>query len=125
MIPTSLLANEIPEDINGDGNFDRWTQNTSDGKQTIKSDNNYDGIVDYLIKIDEVGNKIYEEFDFNFDSKMDDFYFYENGVLRRQEIDNNFDGNIDVWIYLEKGIYISKIERDADYDGKIDFTKEY
>lgn len=125
LTPASLLADEIPEDRNSDGNADRWTQDAGDGKQTIKSDNNYDGTVDYLIEIDKKGNKIYEEFDFNFDGEMDDFYFYTKGVLQRQEIDSNFDGNIDVWTYLDKGVYILKIERDTDYDGKIDFTKEY
>ena len=56
---------------------------------------------------------------------MDDFYYYKNGVLERQEIDTNFDKNIDVWVYLEEGIYIIKIERDKNHDGVIDYTKKY
>ncbi len=113
------------EDRNKDGKPDRWMYLKSDGGFIIKSDNNYDGKVDYILETDRMGNKIYEEMDFNHDGEMDNFYYYTNGALVRQEIDSNFDGKIDLWIYLEKGIYIIKIERDKDYDGVIDYTKNY
>ena len=117
------LVNE--EDRNKDGKIDRWTYLKSDGGFIIKADNNYDGIVDYVLETDSRGNKIYEEMDFNYDGVMDNFYYYENGVFVRQEIDSNFDGKIDIWIYLENGIYIKKIERSRNHDGVIDYVKNY
>jgi hypothetical protein len=78
------------------------------------------------VELDERGNKISEEQDFNFDGKMDNFYYFTpGGVLMRQEIDSNYDGKIDIWVYLDKGIYINRIERDKDYDGKPDYVKKY
>ena len=56
---------------------------------------------------------------------MDDFYFYENGVLVRHEIDSNFDSLPDIWVYLDEGVYIKRIERDKDFDGTPDFVKQY
>ena len=113
------------EDRNKDKKTDRWFYLKSDGGITINSDNNFDGIVDHILETDRQGNKLYEEMDYNYDGIMDNFYYYKNGALERQEIDSNYDGNIDIWIYLEKGIYITKIERDKDHDGKIDFVKIY
>jgi len=83
-------------------------------------DRNEDGIVDYAVQIDDRGEKVREAMDFNNDGLMDDFYFYSNGVLQRQEVDTNYDRRIDVWIYLRRGVYIEKWERDRDYDGVID-----
>jgi hypothetical protein len=113
------------EDRNKDGKPDRWTYLKPDGGFIIKSDNNHDGIIDYILETDKAGNKIYEAMDFNYDGEMDNFYYYQNGVFVRQEIDSNFDGNIDIWIYNEKGMYITKIERDKDHDGVIDYVKKY
>jgi hypothetical protein len=56
---------------------------------------------------------------------MDTFYFYDSGVLIRQEVDSNYDGKIDIWIYLYKSIYISKYEVDTDFDGKADKVVDY
>ena len=117
------LVNE--EDRNKDGKIDRWTYLKSDGGYIVKSDNNYDGVADFVLETDKRGNKMYEEMDFNYDGEMDNFYYYTNGALVRQEIDSNFDGKIDIWIYLDQGIYITKIERDKDFDGKVDYVKKY
>lgn len=128
VIPAILLfsaAAETAIDRNNDGKPDRWVTTLPDGGQIIKSDNSYDGKVDYILEIDNAGSKVFEQVDFNHDGEMDDFYYYKNGVLERQEIDTNFDKNIDVWIYLEEGIYIIKIERDKNHDGVIDYTKKY
>ena len=118
-------AAESGIDRNKDGMPDRWIEARQNGGQSISSDNNYDGKIDYSLEIDEFGNKVHEETDFNLDGSMDDFYFYSNGVLIRQEIDTNYDNKPDVWIYLEKGIYIIKVERDKNFDGIIDYTKQY
>jgi len=95
------------------------------GEEWLKLDRNEDGLVDYAVMVDERGRKVREAMDFNYDGKMDDFYFYRNGVLLRQEIDTNFDRQIDAWIYLRRGVYIEMWERDRDFDGVIDDREQY
>lgn len=91
----------------------------------MESDRNEDGEVDYLLFLDGQGNTEHEEFDFNFDGAMDDFYYYEKGVLVREEIDSDFDGKVDIWVYLLDGKYIERYERDLDGDGKPDQAKVF
>ena len=88
-------------------------------------DRNDDGVADYAVMVGESGQKIREAIDFNRDGAMDDFYFYENDVLQRQEIDTNYDRQIDVWVYLRRGVYITMWERDRDFDGIIDDRERY
>ncbi len=88
-------------------------------------DSDANGIIDYIIILDSAGEKLSEERDFNGDSVMDDFYFYASGVLMRREIDSNFDSRVDIWVHLIKGIYVSRYERDTDFDGVPDLVKEF
>ncbi|MFP4377983.1 MAG: hypothetical protein ACLFP4_13150, partial [Spirochaetales bacterium] len=88
-------------------------------------DRNEDGKIDYAVLVSRTGDKIREAMDFNYDGMMDDFYMYENNVLKREEIDSNYDGKIDIWIYLNRGVYIRMLERDTDFDGVIDERTEY
>ena len=69
--------------------------------ESEQPDRNYDERVDYTVQYDDSERKVREELDFNFDGRMDDFYFFENGQLVRQEVDSNFDGRVDVWVSLE------------------------
>jgi hypothetical protein len=91
----------------------------------LTSDRDEDGVVDYAVQVDDQGNKIREAMDFNYDGLMDDFYFYANDVLQRQEVDSNFDQQVDLWIYLWRGVYIQRWERDTDYDGRVDVVRNY
>lgn len=88
-------------------------------------DRNEDGRIDYAVLVSDSGDKIREAMDFNHDGNMDDFYFYENDVLQKEEIDSNYDGKIDIWVYLNRGVYIRMWERDTDFDGVIDEREEY
>ena len=63
--------------------------------------------------------------DFNHDGMMDDFYFYANDVLIREELDTNYDGAIDLWVFLHRGVYVERYERDTDFDGIPDIVKDY
>lgn len=92
---------------------------------TIESDRDGDGSVDYLVRVDDAGRKTYEELDFNYDSVMDDFYYYSAGVLLRREIDTNYDEEVDVWVYIHEGVYIERYERDLDFDGIVDQIKDF
>ena len=123
----NLFSKELisTETRSGNGKPDRWIYLKADGGYIIEADNNYDGKIDYRLETDEMGRKVFEEMDFEFTGRMNNFYYYVNGVLARHEIDSNNDGNIDIWIYLEEGIYIVRIERDTDHDGTIDFVRSY
>ncbi|MFP4430259.1 MAG: hypothetical protein ACOCW6_09325 [Spirochaetota bacterium] len=91
----------------------------------ITSDRDEDGRIDYALRLTEELQKDREAVDFNYDGMMDDFYFYENDVLVRQEVDTNFDGKIDLWVFLDRGVYVERYERDTDFDGMPDVIKEY
>lgn len=91
----------------------------------LTSDRDDDGRVDYAVQIDERGYKTREAMDFNFDGLMDDFYFYDNDVLQRQEIDSNYDRIVDIWIFMWRGVYVRRWERDTDFDGTVDLIRDY
>ena len=91
----------------------------------LTSDRNADGVIDYAVKIDEKGNKLREAMDFNYDGRMDNFYFYANDVLQWQEVDSNYNRQVDIWIYLWRGVYVRKWERDIDHDGVVDISRDY
>ncbi len=126
-LSSSLLfsLSDYQTDENKDGNTDKWVEVVDEYISCIKIDTNYDGNIDCLIKYNENYNKTYEELDFNHDGAMDDYYYYDNGVLKYRELDSNYDGKIDIWIYLTEGVYIEKYEWDRDFDGKIDLVKEF
>lgn len=96
--------------------FDKNIENTF----IEEYDSNNDGRVDYLVRTNSDGDKVLELMDFNHDGKMDDLYFYSDGIIVRREIDSNFDLNIDIWVYIKDGSLIEKYEQDLDFNGVID-----
>ena len=110
---------------NGTEPIDVWILSEDGTESWINRDNNSDGKADYSLRIDETARKISETMDFNFDGSMDDYYYYDAGVLRSREIDTNYDGSIDLRDYLEDGVYMARIERDLDFDGEFDYIKSY
>ena len=111
-------------DRNGDGRPDQWYELAGGRVASLTLDRNYDDRVDYAVEFDAQERKVSEQLDFNFDGRMDDYYYFEKGVLVRQEIDTNFDDRIDVWVYLE-GQYIRRYEMDKDFDGVAEVKKEF
>jgi hypothetical protein len=95
------------------------------GENWITGDTNDDGVVDYAALLDEDLLKTHEVMDFNKDGLADDFYFYENEVLVREELDTNYDGAVHLWIYMHDGVSVERWERDTDYDGTPDFVRNY
>jgi hypothetical protein len=91
----------------------------------ITGDTSGDGSTDYALKLDENGRKRYEAVDFNNDGLMDDFYYYRNEVLIREELDSNFDGRIDLWIFMHDGVRVERYERDTNYDGTADLIRDF
>lgn len=108
--------------INAEEN--KWFQREGDSLR-IFTDRNDDGEADYIILIDEAGLTIYEEMDFNFDGKMDDFLYYVDGLLVREEIDSNYDDKIDLWLHILDGKFLERIEKDADFDGVVDEVEDF
>jgi hypothetical protein len=123
-IPLPASSPAFTADSNHDGNPDQWYEVADGQVRALSQDRNYDGQVDYLVEYDRQGLKIREEMDFNFDGRMDDFYYFEKGALVREEIDSNFDQRIDIWVFLE-GPYIRRYEMDKDFDGRVDVIKDY
>ncbi|MGL4523989.1 MAG: hypothetical protein ACRCVN_00500 [Spirochaetia bacterium] len=81
----------------------------------------------YVVKYHPVSRlKSYEAMDSNDDGVLDTFYYYDaQGLRLRQELDSNYDGNIDIWIHFRNGVYIEKIVKDTNHDGKPDYEKVY
>lgn len=124
IISCNLFA-DYQADTNSDGTPDVWVTEYEDGSVLIESDTDFNGIKDSRLRIDSGQLTVFEETDYNRDGKMDNYYYYENGVVVRQEVDSNYDGNIDLWIYVQDGEFIVKYEKDTDFDGKIDVVKEF
>jgi hypothetical protein len=89
----------------------------------IDSDN--DGKLEHVMLLNRSGDKVYEEIDMNRDGMMDDLCYYKNGVIIREETDTNYDGKIDLWVFIREGVYVERYVQDKDFDGVIDFTREY
>ncbi|HAK46187.1 MAG TPA: hypothetical protein DCO79_09765 [Spirochaeta sp.] len=119
-----IFAQEMAEDTNSDGNSDRWITINAGKVSEIALDRDYNGDIDYIVKYNDISEKIEEQLDFNYDGEMDDYYYYARDKMKRREIDTNYDGKIDVWVYLD-GIYIEKYEKDTDFDGRVDIVKDY
>ncbi len=91
----------------------------------ILGDSDGDGVVDRAVFVDDEMLPLRQALDFNRDGLMDDFYFYRNGVLVRQQVDSNFDGAVDLWVYIEDGIYIARYDQDTDFDGVVDYSRTF
>jgi hypothetical protein len=118
-------ANSGESDLNDDGKADQWIEDLGNERFRVTKDRDFDGEVDYALVYTSDGRKEYEEQDYNYDGEMDDFYYYQTGVLHHRAVDTNYDGEVDLFVYLDSGVYIWKIERDTDFDGTIDYLKEY
>lgn len=91
----------------------------------ITGDTSGNGNIDYALKLDENGRKRFEVADFNNDGLMDDFYYYRNEVLVREELDTNYDGRIDLWIFMHDGVRVERYERDTNFDGTADLVRDF
>ncbi len=113
-------------DSNSDGNNDILVEELSDGGVIISRDTDYDGSVDTKLGMDKMNLSQFEETDYNLDGIMDNFHYFEDGFIVRQEIDSNYDQKIDVWVHItNEGQSIIKYEKDLDFDGIVDKVKEF
>lgn len=113
-------------DSNSDGKLDVWVEELGQDGYIISTDTNFDSSVDSKVALDVMRLTVFEETDYNLDGIMDNFYYYDNGFVVRQEVDSNYDQKIDVWVYItNSGKSISRYEKDLDFDGVVDKVKEF
>jgi hypothetical protein len=104
--------------------IDAWTYKQGSIAEKKEIDMNFVGKVDRVNMYETTGNVKEEILDTDFDGKMDNWRYYENGQLRVDQMDSNADGRIDVWVHVLKGKII-RIEKDTTGDGKPDTANEY
>jgi hypothetical protein len=86
-----------------------------------------DGRKDYVITYDTKGNKITEEFDFDFDGRFDARHYYDEKTARVYlvERDSDYDKQPDIWEkYTTEGV-IESVRRDRNADGKPDVWEQF
>src|SRR5262245_38830364 len=113
-------------------------------------DLNHDGKKDYVVRYDDSGAILSEEYDFDFDAKFDARFHYDRksgnkylvervsgfsgkpdswekydsaGKLDSIRRDRNNDGKPDLWEVYRAGV-LEKLLYDDDYDGKVDRQEE-
>lgn len=119
-----LYSEMITSDINKDGAPDAWTYVTNGYVDKQEIDINFDGKID-TVYIYEGEGKIKEEvLDTDYNGRMDNWRFYEDGRLVMDQMDSNGDGHVDYWFYVDRG-RIYKIEKDTNHDGTADTTTEF
>jgi hypothetical protein len=83
-----------------------------------------DGIPNMRREYDELGELTREEFDGNFDGRIDHVIEWEEGLVMRSEQDENHDGRSDVFRVYRHG-HLSRIMRDTNFDGTVDTWSYY
>ncbi|MEM7448705.1 MAG: hypothetical protein AAF355_10730 [Myxococcota bacterium] len=113
-------------DVNNDGVDDIRHRVADDGRRRCTEfDMNYDGTFDITRFYDLDGVTVLrEQHDFDFDGRLDQLSFYQDGQLARKELDTNFDSVIDTWLWCSSG-RVSRAERDRDYNGRPDVWEQY
>lgn len=106
-------------DINWDGRIDIKRFFAADGLVTREEwDADYDGKVDE-VRIFKQGKIARSDRDLDNDGLMEVVRYYTDGKLERKETDTNKDGQVDRWEYFN-GMVIDRIGIDRDFDGNID-----
>ena len=114
---TILVRQDI--DMTWDGKIDLWRYFDVDGNTEKEEwDTDFDGKVDET-RFFAHGVLIRSECDRNNDGKPDVIRYYKDGKLERKESDTNEDGQVDRWEYFA-GRVLERIGVDRDHDGKVD-----
>lgn len=92
----------------------------------IIQDDESDDIPNSAMIISDNFNLLRQVLDSNNDGMLDDCaYFNSEGNIEFEGIDTNFDQKFDMWIQIENGKYITRIQRDFDYDGYVDSDQKF
>ncbi|MFV8756772.1 hypothetical protein ACNOYE_40020 [Nannocystaceae bacterium ST9] len=115
-------------DVNQDGYADLVTLYVNDaGGEKLackQADLNFDGSLDAFVYYEPSGEVAREQFDQDFDGRIDMGRYYAEGKLARDEIDLNQDGFADSWRIYDEGRMV-RVETDRDADGRPDMFTYY
>lgn len=118
-------AEIITSDVNGDGTPDVRHVSVDGRRRCSEYDFDFRAPPDLTRFYAEDGTTIIrEEHDLDFDQRLDQILYFENGELVRKELDTNFNNRIDTWMWCENG-RASRSERDRRNDGEVDTWEAY
>jgi hypothetical protein len=107
-------------DVNNDGTPDIRHVARGGVERCVQFDMNFDGMIDITRFFAEDGVTIVrEEHDFDFDGRLDQISYFENGEIVRSELDTNFDNRIDTWLWCGSNL-LQRSERDRRHNGRPD-----
>lgn len=122
-------------DLNHDNKPDVWKlyKTVDEGGTSLdvltckQVDLDHDGRKDYVITYDANGNKLTEEFDFDFDGRFDARHYFDakTGRVYLVERDSDYDHKPDIWEKYTKDGVIESVRRDRNADGKPDVWEQY
>lgn len=111
----------VSVDLNGDGTPDQHRCYRPDQTLAfIERDFDFDGNSELFEHYDARGNVIEREYQLDFDAAIDSVRFYADGILVRHEVSTRFEQRLDLVEFFGADGEVARIERDADYDGRID-----
>lgn len=115
-------------DVNQDGWADLVTlYSTEAGGEKVsckQADFNFDGRLDAFIHYAATGDVTREQFDTDYDGRIDMGRYYELGKHLRDELDLNQDGFADSWRVYDDNRLV-RVETDRDADGRADMFTYY
>lgn len=114
------------QDLNQDGRADLVSLYGGDGTTLScrQADFNFDGRHDAYFHYDDKGVLAREQFDLDYDGRIDIGRTFKDGKLVLDEQDTNRDGYVDAWRRYDKGRLL-RIETDRDGDGRADMFAYY
>lgn len=114
------------QDLNNDGRMDLVSLYGGDGTTLScrQADFNFDGRLDAYFHYDDKGVLAREQFDLDYDGRIDIGRTFRDGKLVLDEQDTNRDGFVDAWRRYDKGRLL-RIETDRDGDGRADMFAYY
>lgn len=114
------------QDLNADGKADLVSLYAGEGTTLScrQADFNFDGRLDAYFHYDEKGALAREQFDLDYDGRIDIGRTFKDGKLVLDEQDTNRDGFVDAWRRYDKGRLL-RIETDRDGDGRADMFAYY
>ena len=111
----------LQQDLNLDGRADLITLGgAEDGKiRCQQADLDNDGRLDAFLHYDARGDLVREQYDQDYDGRIDLGRTYKDGKIDLDEQDLDHDGYVDAWRRYDKG-KLTRIDHDRDRDGRPD-----
>src|SRR5262245_14975857 len=113
-------------DRDKDGKPDAWNYYSGNAISCKQVDFDHDGRKDWLVAYNGSGGTLYQKADFDYDGKYDMVAVFDPGTNQPSEIerDTNFDGKLDVKeIYA--GGQLTSVTRSRNADGKPDQWQDF